>query len=483
MTSSTRRHILTAVVVLLLFALGFHRRVVWSEERSLPGIGGDALQYVQLAASLERTRTFSFDGVQPIWTRLPGYPLFLWATTRPSPAAALSAPGPQRSEQLRAFLRSCVHANLLVDCLLGGLIALMAWALGSNVYYSLIVLLMWMLQPWSMVFVRHPLADGLSAALTAGSFCLAQVAFRWRDRGVLAALLFLSSCIAAGLTSLVRPDGITLFPLLLLGIVLGPFRWAVRARLALLLLLGFVMTSGVWLVRNQLQFGAPHVFAGAAGIDEKGAVFDRLPVMEWQRTWPPTDHFTVRVAWPFPHRPVALSSLSSEYYGPPTAQQSLEQLLLDYNGRLSLDPDLNARFVEQAAQRRRWFTKEVYLLWPLQRIRLSLFAPHDGVGLGTLPTLLEHRVLWASVQNGLLIAGLLALALLLVLFRRAMPLVVPLVMFVLIRIAAAGWNPGPEPRYLLALWPILFAAAATVPQSVRYLVSSKDRHPALFAAS
>lgn len=470
----TGTRLLAGVVVLLLLLFGWQRREVWSQEQPLGGIAGDALQYVQLSASLEQHHTLSFDGLTPSWTRLPGYPIFLWATTSPSPAVALSGPDAERSQRVLAFLHSCMRRNQAVDWLLGIVMFLSAWALGSRIYDALAVLLIWMIQPWSSVMARIPLADGLASLLSMLAILSALLALRFSSHRRALLCGFLASGLSVGLAALTRPDALALL-VVPIGILLrAPIEKTLRVRSIAMVFLALLATYGLWPIRNVVQFGEPHFFAGGSGIDEKGKPFDRLPVMQWQRTWPPSSRFSTRVAWAFPHRPVIIDDLPSDYLGTPEHRQEVERLLTDYNLRGDLDAGLNARFAKQGQQRRKMYPLEYYVFWPLLRIRQALFAPHDGVGLGSLPTLVAFRTGWCWLQNLVLAAGLLGL-LLLSWVRTLRTVAIPISLLVLLRLLAAAWIPNPEPRYLLPLWPLLFVCAAILPSLLSVLWRSRGR--------
>ena len=468
MTALLRRRAVVVVCGLLLLLLGYQRRVSWRDELLLPGIAGDSLQYFTLAAQLENHHTLSFDGTTPSWSRLPGYPLFLWATTSPSPGAALRADPEIRSAEIAKFLQSCTRVNQLVDLVLGAELALLAVALGAGPGSALLVLLYWMIQPWSAVFTAHPLCDGLAAALGTGCLCWLAAALSTRviAGGTFQSIALVAAGSTAGLTALVRPDGMILFALviaatLLVAIPLRPIQKRLKRTGGAVL--AIALTFSPWPIRNVLVFAWPHPLAGFTGVDEKGTPFDRVPSLEWLRTWPPSPKLTTTVAWAFPARPITSRSLPEEYFGTDSDRANLEQLIAEYNAKGYLDAALNAKFHAQALTRRSRYPLQYYVTWPLLRIRQGLFAPHDGIGMRTLTQALENRDLWSVLQNVLLALGLVGCGFLWAPRRARVPALL-LTVLLLSRLAAASWMPNPEPRYLLSLWPLLFATAATLPR-------------------
>src|SRR5262249_29867172 len=81
------RAIVAVLYVLALYAIvqaGWQRRALWRGQLVDKGIGGDGIQYWEMAVHLEREHMASLDGKKPTWLRLPGYPMLLRLTTHPA---------------------------------------------------------------------------------------------------------------------------------------------------------------------------------------------------------------------------------------------------------------------------------------------------------------------------------------------------------------------------------------------------------------
>lgn len=451
---------------------GHERRAIWRTQLVDKGIGGDGIQYWQMAVHLEREGIISFDGKEPTWLRLPGYPLLLRYTTRP--AESDEGPTGPKDIQLRidAWLQRAVRVNLAVDLATGAAAAFVGLALGGGPA-ALLAAGVWAWQPWSSVVAIHTLSDPLATLLTTLCLAAAVMAARAgprRSRGPAAWLVVAGAL--AGMAQYVRADSILLVPAVALA---GFFstRPGPGERLssslprrfgrALLPVLVWAAVFAPWPLRNRCLFGEAHLF-GSAGLDAKGKPIDRSAAFEWMRTWcVGREMETVNVAWRLPSQSVRMSDIPHVAYDNADELSDLKYFLLEYNmAAWKLDEKLDGRLREMARRRRERDPGAFYVTLPLERMKLRLFPPRDGYGLGTLPMIVEQRERLEELDRQAVWAGLAGLALLLLRpSRRRLGLVAAT--WLLLRLALIGWIPAPEPRYLLEALPLIAAAATTHP--------------------
>lgn len=459
-----------AVVLYAVLSRGWDQRAVWRTQLVDKGIGGDGIQYWQMAVHLEREGMVSLDGIEPTWLRLPGYPLLLRYTTRP--AESDEGPKGPKDIQLRidSWLVRAVRVNLAVDLACGAAAALLGLALGGGPA-ALLAAGVWAWQPSTSVVAIHTLSDPLATLLTTLCLCALVMAVRKgpsRRDGSTAWLV--AGGVLAGLAQYVRADSILLLPALALAGWLAltrrpaerllPSLWR-RLRRALLATLVWAAVFAPWPLRNQRLFGEMHPL-GSAGLDAKGKPIDRSAAYEWMRTWCVGRELeTVNVAWRLPSQSVRLLDIPHVAYANADELSDLKYFLLEYNMTgYKIDLKLDGKLREMAQRRRERDPWSFYVELPLERMRLRLLPPRDGYGMGTLPIIADQRERIEELDARAVRVGLLGLLLLLLRpSRRALGLVVAL--WLLLRLLLIGWIPAPEPRYLLEALPLLAAAATT----------------------
>ena len=430
-----------AIGVALALAVGIVERAVWRVEMNVNGFGGDAKQYYTVAQSLSAKRMLSFDGTTPEWTRLPGYPVLLWA---------LQLPPENDRAAGRRWLTRAQWLNLLLDVALAGLVVLLGRALGAG-RWAWAGGAAWILQPWATLAATIPLSDLTGSFLDVA--CL--VAALWAGSG--RARRFVLPGALAAAAQYVRGDAILLVPVIALAAVLRR-NW----RGAALGVSAYLVLFSAWPVRNLALFGTPHWLGGGTNIDARGGYFDRGAVMAWMRTWAASAQATVGVGWRFPFRPVTLADL------PPGAVDAeelpeLRDILSRYSaagGRL--DDALRGRLSQLADARARRHPLGTFVLLPLRRMALMLFPPRDGFGLGPLPALVTLRPLYIAGDALLTVAALVALF-----FTRRKKPTQLVGAYLGLRLLLMGWMPTSEPRYFLPALPAVYALAAALPGSRR----------------
>src|SRR5579883_176588 len=259
------------LVLVATLQWGIHRRDAWSTEVIDKGIGGDALNYYEMAVSLERDHEVSI-GHKPVWARPPGFPIFLWLTTHPLEQDP-RAPDEVRMARYIATLR---RAQFSVDLVCGLSAVLIALALRAK-GFALLAAIVWAVQPWTALIAMHPLSDPLAAAFSGLSFAALAAYLTHRRLHWLA--------IAAALASAalwVHSSAIALSVPLLLAPLLIEDNWRQRIKALSLASLVWMLVFAPWVVRNDVVFGHPYAFT--RGVDGNGQPWDRSAEDAWMRT-------------------------------------------------------------------------------------------------------------------------------------------------------------------------------------------------------
>ena len=443
---------------------GWDRRAVWRTELVDKGIGGDGIQYWQMAVGMERDHMISIDGKSPTWMRLPGYPALLRYTTRPAESDEGSKEPDAIKRRIDAWLKRAVRVNLVVDLGSGVAAALLAFALGGGPL-ALVAAAVWAWQPWSSVVAIHTLSDPLAALLT--TLCLAALVMAARSgpRSSLAWLVL--GALLAAAAQYVRPDSIVALPALAIaGWLSARGGWRAHLLRVFIALGVWAAAFAWWPCRNLGLFGELHPL-GSSGVDGKGRLVDRGASNEWMRTWATgQENETLHVAWKLPSQGVRWVDVPHTAYANSEELNTMRHFLLDYErAGARLDDELMRRLRAMAAVRRARDPWSFYVRLPLERIKLRLLPPRDGYGLGSLPFIREDRERLERLDTRMVIGGLVGLALLCLRpSRRAAATVAGL--YLLARLVLIGWIPAPEPRYMLEALPLLLAAAVTLPDSL-----------------
>jgi hypothetical protein len=443
---------IAAFVALLAAALavGWRARQRWSKEVFDGGIGGDALAYYAISLSLERHHTVSIDGQTPVWTRLPGYPLFLALTLHD--AGRPHDPNPARA--MADYIAELRDWNFALDLACGAAAALIALALGAR-RWALLAALVFALQPWTALVAMHPLADPLAALFS--SLAFAALVYYVQTR----ALRWLALAAAgAACAQWVKLDSLALLPPLALAPLLVESGWRRRAGRAALALALWAALFSPWPIRNQVRFGEFHVWN--SGIDNQGRPHDRSAEHRWMRTFDLDEKSLRELAWAIPGQRVSLANLPPSATDSPEERAELGAIFARYNGNgFQLDEGLRARLGDLAHRRERRHPFDCWVRLPLLRLGRLLFGPHDGFSMGTVKLLDEESLLFRLL--GYAIVGCALATLLLLARRRRRALAATLALALASRLGMLLTLPCPEPRYLLPIWPLLMALAAALP--------------------
>jgi hypothetical protein len=392
-----RRHSSQVALFAGLLALGFLFRlaIVRTDSWSSP----DSNQYYRLCEELIRANRFAFAPPPAPLThsRLPGYPLFL---ARVAVRDAL----PEKLHTQRATV-----ANAFLDSLTALFVALLALEAGLGWGAAMVSLIFVFVFPLLFLFCAYALTESLATCLATAALWAA-LRIRRRRALVYAGL----SGALCGAALLVRADMLSLLPALATALWISLMPGKRRIVALSVFAGGCMLLIAPWMIRNQVQFGAPHL-TGTEWSDVTGRP---LPsgVIRWQRGWAagqPGDS-TLNAYFYF-RRPIPLQLISPRMYDSEAERQKVVSLIEQYNAR-GLDAEVDRGFSELAAARAREHFFRTYLGLPLRRLpALYFYNPPGGFPLRVSFLGLPRHRGYFDVAN--VLAYLLALVGALVLFR------------------------------------------------------------------
>ncbi|HEY3357073.1 MAG TPA: hypothetical protein VGQ83_27735 [Polyangia bacterium] len=256
-----------AVVVALAALLGggLAYRLAFVGEKQYAA--GDGKQYHKLAQELVRARRFALGEDKPLTdARLPGYPLFLaYLAVREAPVA------------LADHLVRATRWNALLDVLSAALVFFILWERRQGAGAGLLAVFGVLTCPALMILSAYGLSESLATFLGLAALALAVVAMRRR----LVTLAVLAGAVV-GLAQLVRLDGVTVLPAVLVALALAAAPWRRRLVAGVLCVAAAGLVFAPWPARNFVRLGRPSVSAGWIAQDGK-----ELPaaVMRWMRSY------------------------------------------------------------------------------------------------------------------------------------------------------------------------------------------------------
>jgi hypothetical protein len=430
-------------ILMIAAALAFRIAVVASWHAP----AGDGIQYYKLSQELWRHGRFAFgpEPQEPIWSRLPGYPLFLALVVHGAPVG------------LDTHLRRATVANALLDVgtalLMASLLARRRSGRGApELTFALVIFC-----PLVLFLSCYGLTESLATFLGALEVWLAA---RAAERGSLA--LIAAAGLTGGVAQMVRVDMLGFVPVVLvlwLGATAIP-----RRRIAAgagLFALAFALGFAPWPLRNQLRFGEPHPM-GTEWIAQDGSP---LPtgMLRWMRSWsgnrPGEAYPLMMVANRRPLDPNKRGELLDVMFDDEAERAEVTALYRRYDAE-RLSPDVDAGFAQLARERARKHPLRQYVGLPFLRM-ITLWSPVPSYELPMRSALLwlpRLRVLYDIVLMLLLAASVAGVALL---FRRDRTLATALVVGVVVRTFAIAYeHPFPTQRYQAELLPLLMVAAA-----------------------
>jgi 4-amino-4-deoxy-L-arabinose transferase-like glycosyltransferase len=427
-----------------------------------PAITSDSLIYGDIAKNWLQHGVYGVhDGaaIVPTYIRLPGYPAFL--------ALIFSVFG---MEHYRAVLA----VQILVDLASCLLIADMARRLLSD-RAGKVAFLLAALCPFFANYAAAALTETLEIFFTVLALDLGMGGLTvWRDRRLLP---WLGCGLATGCAILLRPDGGLL--LMAVGGYLGimaivsfirkspssTFRF-LQAGIAL----GVVSLAPLvpWSLRNlhTLHNFEPLAPRYATGPGE----FVPLGFERWMRTWI-VDYVSVEeIYWSVPDSQIDVSKLPSRAFDSEAQRQQTEQLLDDYNEKLHVTPELDARFARLAADRIQQSPLRYYLWLPAARIADMWLRPRTEI----LPSdsrwwEFNDDPKWSALAVALGVINLLYVGTAVFGFSRirSSSLLLLPVAFLIVRSLFLGLLENPETRYTLECYPTIILLICFVSNNLR----------------
>lgn len=267
---------------------------------------------------------------------------------------------------------------------------------------------------------------------------------------------------------LLRPDGGLL--LLAIGLYLGiqllrsrnnPGAAGHFVRAGLVVAACALAPLALWGLRNRLTMHRLEWLAPRYATEEN----EYVPVgfNRWVNTWIADYTSTEEIYWNMPGDRVDPGNLPSRAFDTPEQREKTVQLLEDYNQRLSLSPDLDARFAALAEERVRTHPLRYYVALPLLKIADMWLRPRTEL----LPPDIRWYEFdddrrWLVLDFGFGVLNLAyVIAALAGLFRaRPIPWSGLAVSYMVLRSLLLGTLPNPEPRYTLECYPAVIVLAA-----------------------
>ncbi|MEO6951795.1 MAG: hypothetical protein ABI321_08270 [Polyangia bacterium] len=446
--------------ILVALALTFRLAVVLSFHAT----AGDGTQYYKLAEQLRLTGRFAYAGppAPSTWSRLPGYPLFLAATS-------VFHRGPSTIEEhtTRAVCENAVldvGTALLVFAMLEAAAGMVAAYLG----FVFVVLC-----PIMVICSAHALTESLATFLTTlvVFLCL-------RARAQRTLLPAVSAGLALGFMQLMRVDSFTVLPALVIAMCWKIGGGVSRRTVSQVIGLGLaaLVVWAPWPIRNEIEFGAMHA-EGTEWLAMDGTPM-RSGVMTWMRSWasgqPGEGYHLMAISIGLPldvKRPrIVLHSM----YDDPLERQQVVDVLTEYN-RHSLSAKADARFIEMGRARAKARPFRQYVTLPARRL-VSLWTP--------VPVYeMSIRVPWLGMPRGQLVYGTceavlfgLSLLMLIVYARRYAVLFAVAAAVIVARslLHATVAHPCPTERYVVECVPMLLLCGAA---GIATLLASRRATP------
>jgi hypothetical protein len=434
--------------------------------RAFPQISGDTLIYGNLAKNLLLHGQFAITDASGVLhstlIRLPGYPLFLALCFRLFGIDNYTAVAyVQIALELAGCLLLADFARRIASPRIG------SGAAQCTLWLSALC-------PFTASYAVAPLTETLTLfAIALALWALAR--FHARPQWS-AALCF---TFAVSYAALLRPDGALVGVALAPAIVIGLDRTAIpRAKLQRMCVVGVLLALApfaAWTARNWKVF---HIFEPLAPRYATDPGESSNPGWQrWVKTWCLDFVSTYDIYWNVPGNAFDLTKLPSRAFDSP--QQYAETVELakayDENGQ-DISPDLDARFARLAQERVQAHPLRFYLWLPLGRMADMWLRPR----VENLPIDLdwwvyahhnqETRISWTY-------AGLNALYLLLGLAGLCLrPRYWPwMLAYIVMRSLLLTTIEGPEARYTLECFPMLFALGGIGVWAIMMKVKGRGR--------
>lgn len=424
---------------------------------------GDAPFYIELAWNWLKNRVYGFpvNGVlTPVDMRTPGYPAFLAAIF----AFAGNSP------------RAVMFTQAVLDVVTCFVTALIATHLAPVPYRRRVFLAaLWLgaLCPFTSNYSAVVLTETLVTFLTAVAILAlieteAGVGTDEVNRSILSNWWFLGGIIS-GFGTLVRPET----PLILLaaGLVAAlkwrhSHHWMKLLRAAALMGIGLLLPLVPWAARNwrafhEIRFLAPRY-------SELPGEFTPHGFIDWTNTWLWRVRDVYLTHWKLNQEEISVDDLPSSAFDSPEERAHVTHLLEEYNEKLTVEPDLDAKFEAIARGRTARHPLRTYVEIPFLRCLSMWFTPRVEL-LPISGHLTPLREEWEDDRRDfletLMMVGAncvyvgLALTAIWTVWRR--PGCALLAVFVVLRTVFFAYAVETvEPRYLLECFPALISLGA-----------------------
>lgn len=444
-----------ALQTLLALAAGALLRAWFVHSFSQPY--GDSIIYGNIAANWLRHGVYGYTTVAgssqvvPTLIRLPGYPAFL--------AVVFSLFG---IGNFHAVLWLQVAIDLGTCLLVAGFVRRALSPAAGRIALWLAVLC-----PFTANYTAVPLTEVLSifcVALSLYAFLrLLESLHSGQSRSVWIWVPVLASAWSYG--ALLRPEGAlmaVIFFIALIGYGRGIRGWGGAIRLAAACGALSVLPFVPWTIRNLRTFHLFQPLVPRSAEDPGG--FTAHGFNRWTRTWMVEFASVEEIGWNVPGDPIDIHDLPSRAFDSPAEYEQTRQLFDEYNRTYRISPQMDAEFARLAGERIRAHPLRYYLELPALRLADMWLRPR--LTMEDVPVrwwrYSDHRL--ATVGEGayavLNLLYLLAALVGAVFWKTARaPLFGAMLAYVLIR-SLTLVSVGPEPRYTLEFFPIIFAFAA-----------------------
>jgi hypothetical protein len=335
------------IAVLLVGVIALRLAIVLT---CVQGPAGDALQYYRLAEQLRSPNRFAVnpDPAPLVYSRLPGYPLFLAYVALPF----------RDSVPLPTHVLVATLWNVLFDLATALFVFLTARALGlRRAWLAGLAILLW---PTLWMMSCQALTESLSTLAVAAQVYLAVRI--WRGASLRLALL---AGVIAGLAQLVRFDALCAMPMVLYACWRATASRSAALRLMSAYLAAAVVVLAPWPIRNCVRFGAPHIGA-ASWRGNEGAPLPDGP-LEWMRTWADSAPGDAYLDLVLANRAQITTGIVPKQYDDEAEHRRLNAIVDDYNRYGAIDK-VDEEFAALARDRFRKHPLRTLFVLPVKRL-------------------------------------------------------------------------------------------------------------------
>lgn len=265
--------------------------------------------------------------------------------------------------------------------------------------------------------------------------------------------------------ALLRPEGALLAVVLFVALIWYGRRfrgWGPAIRLALACGVLSILPFVPWTIRNLRTFHLFQPLVPRSAEDPGG--FTAHGFNRWSRTWVAEFASVEEIGWNVPGDPIDIHDLPSRAFDSPAQYEQTRRLFEEYNHTYRISPQMDAEFARLAAERIRAHPFRYYIELPALRLADMWLRPRltmEDVPVRWWRYSGHHVATMAEGAYAALNLVYLLLALVGAIFWKALraPLFAVMLAYLLVR-SLTLTVAGPEPRYTLEFFPIVFAFAA-----------------------